>query len=723
MSYTAEILYNLLPAIYRIRDAEIGAVLPEPLSTAEQAELATLAEEAHPTPQQLARLSELQQKQVRPREPLKALLHLFAEQFVVVEENLDQLYDDLFIETCADWVVPYLGDLLGYQPLHALGGGANPARAEVAHTIALRRRKGTAAVLEQLAYDVTGWKARCVEYFQLLAATQYMNHPRPQCRYSPDLRNWQELRRIASPFTSTARTVEVRRIDNSRGRFNIPNIGLHLWRIAAYPHSRSPALRLDDRRYVISPLGQKMALYTRPRSENDITHLAEPINVPEPISRRTMAAQLPLYYGFRRDEGSDIDNPEPSVVLYVDGNEVPRSRVVVCNLADAGSAWAHEAPLGKYAIDPELGRVTVAADLPAPESVRVTYHYGFPADIGGGEYGREREALAPGVRIRRVPTEYPTVAEALAELAGSGVVEIVDSSRYEEALDITVHAGGHIILRSEEQCRPTIVLSGDMEVRGGEQSSFTLDGVVLSGGRLRVPAGGDLARLYLCHATLVPGLALDTTGNPTSPDVPSLVVEQDGVTVTLEKSIVGGLRVAAGCVVSGSGAIIDATAADGLAYAAPHADSHGAPLSLDACTVIGRIRAQAMGMISNSILLARRRKGDPLSAVHIERRQVGCVRFSWLPGDSLVPRRHRCQPQDGVGEGTTAPHFTTLRYGMAAYCQLARSSSEAIRRGADNESEMGAYHHLYPAQREANLRIRLQEFLRAGLAAGIFYES
>ena len=34
---------------------------------------------------------------------------------------------------------------------------------------------------------------------------------------------------------------------------------------------------------------------------------------------------------------------------------------------------------------------------------------------------------------------------------------------------------------------------------------------------------------------------------------------------------------------------------------------------------------------------------------------------------------------------------------------------------------MGAFHALYPAQREANLRVRLQEFLRAGLAAGIYY--
>jgi hypothetical protein len=36
---------------------------------------------------------------------------------------------------------------------------------------------------------------------------------------------------------------------------------------------------------------------------------------------------------------------------------------------------------------------------------------------------------------------------------------------------------------------------------------------------------------------------------------------------------------------------------------------------------------------------------------------------------------------------------------------------------------MGAFHDLYQPQRETNLRIRLDEYLRFGLEAGIFYES
>ena len=34
---------------------------------------------------------------------------------------------------------------------------------------------------------------------------------------------------------------------------------------------------------------------------------------------------------------------------------------------------------------------------------------------------------------------------------------------------------------------------------------------------------------------------------------------------------------------------------------------------------------------------------------------------------------------------------------------------------------MGAFHYLFQPQRETNLRVRLDEYLRFGLEAGIFY--
>ena len=114
---------------------------------------------------------------------------IIAEQVIVLRENMDQFYDDQFIETCANWVIPYIGDVIGFQAIHAVAPNVASTRAEVGHTISFRRRKGTVVMLEQLARDVTGWGACAVEFFERLGDTQYLNHPRPLCLYSPTCAN------------------------------------------------------------------------------------------------------------------------------------------------------------------------------------------------------------------------------------------------------------------------------------------------------------------------------------------------------------------------------------------------------------------------------------------------------------------------------------------------------------------------------------------------------
>jgi len=69
------------------------------------------------------------------------------------------------------------------------------------------------------------------------------------------------------------------------------------------------------------------------------------------------------------------------------------------------------------------------------------------------------------------------------------------------------------------------------------------------------------------------------------------------------------------------------------------------------------------------------------------------------------------------------PVFTSLQYGAPGYCQLSARCAAEIRQGADDESEMGVWHDLYQPQREMNLRVRLDEYLRCSLEAGIFYAS
>lgn len=692
MSVEAKTVFELLPAIHRIRDAELARA------------------------QGLA------------RGPLEELIAVLAEQVGVMEESLDQLYEDLFIETCADWVVPYIGDLIGYESLHSVVPKVASPRAEVAHTIALRRRKGTALVLEQLARDVTGWDARAVEYFQRICTTQYMNHLRPRNLQAPDLRAGEALEWIGTAFETANRTVDVRRIESGRGRHNIPNVGLHLWRIRAYVHRDSPAFAVAARRYRASPLNHDLPLYNRPVAENDIIHLAESDNVPWALSRRRLATHLARHYGESAGTGAPVDNPSPALILTVDGTLIERDQIRICNLSDDGGSWAHTPPPnGVYAIDPVLGRIALPIDAPDPADVRLTWHEGFSADIGGGEYERGDSLPTPPdtVTVVRVPDDATTITAALTAIAGNGVIEITDSSRYAETLTIDVVADGSVEIRATNGRRPVLDLGG-LTITGADNSACTLNGLLITGAPLEVPAAGGnvLAHLKLIHCTLVPGIALDSDGTPVQPATPSLQLAIAGLETQIDRSIVGAVRSHERASFTTTDSLIDATARDGVAFSAMDDEAPGAVLSLNACTVIGKVHAAAVGVVSNSILFAALADGDTWAApVRAARKQVGCIRFSWLPFESIVPARYRCQPDSAASALRIAPRFTSHHYGTPAYGQLASSTPVEVLRGAEDESEMGVFHHLYGAQRETNLRIRLAEYLRVGLRAGIFYES
>ena len=137
---TSQRLYNLLPAIYRRRDTEQG-------------------------------------------EPLKALMGAMEAELEIFEEDLGTLYDNWFIETCEEWAVPYIGDLLGLKGLYPGIPGIFSQRAFVANTLAFRRRKGTTMVLEQLARDATGWPTKVVEFFELMRDAEYQSPAHRQRRH------------------------------------------------------------------------------------------------------------------------------------------------------------------------------------------------------------------------------------------------------------------------------------------------------------------------------------------------------------------------------------------------------------------------------------------------------------------------------------------------------------------------------------------------------------
>ena len=714
MNFDANRLYELLPALYRQRDADVDQSTPDSNKGG----------------------------------PLKALLSILAEQIGMLEEDIDQLYDDQFIETCAEWVVPYIGDLVGARGLTVFPNANFSQRGQAANILDYRQRKGTASVLEQLARDVTGWNARVVEYFQLLATTQYLNHLRPENLAMAQLSKSVVLEYLHTPFDTIPRTVDVRRIERKRGQYNIANIGLFVWRLTACPLTNSPAFRVDSQRYTFDALGKDTPLYNRPKPEEEGTHLAEPINVPIPLSRRVLDWDLrdnalKTYYGT-----VDTDGNRQSLLIRVDGRVIDSSELTICtlsNLTDASGTvigWANS-PVAKIALDPVLGRLAFPAAGPAPASVLVSYHYGFSMNMGGGEYGRAETFMAGQPPVVRVPADAATLQQALAlllaqlaaaEAAGEessrGVIEIQDNRYYIETPVFNIPAGKKIELRAADEQRPVLVLSGDFTVTGGVEAEFSVNGLLISGGRIYLPeqngAGrpNELNALHIQHCTLPPGDSPAIGPVATQPAQPRLVVLVPAVRISIEQAIVGSLRVTDQATVSLSNSIVDAGQETGVAFAGPDGQGPGAVLTSQNSTLIGKVHTRLMTLASNTIFLADLAGADAWPApVRADRLQQGCVRFSYLPPTARVPHPYRCQSQTNADALRVRPAFTSLRYGDAGYGQLSEHCTTEIKQGADDGAEMGVFHNLYQPQREANLRARLDEFLPFGLEAGIFYGS
>ena len=85
--------------------------------------------------------------------PLRELVGRLGAQIAVVRRSVDRTLEDQSIESCDDWLIPYIGDLLATNIVAGLDARAQ--RLDVAKTIYYRRRKGTPAILEEIAADIT----------------------------------------------------------------------------------------------------------------------------------------------------------------------------------------------------------------------------------------------------------------------------------------------------------------------------------------------------------------------------------------------------------------------------------------------------------------------------------------------------------------------------------------------------------------------------------------
>lgn len=680
-----ERLYHLLPAVLRLRDAANG-------------------------------------------EPLRALMAVLESEFTRLERETETTWDDWFIETCEEWLVPYIGDALGVKGMRSISATGFSQRAFVANTLAYRRRKGTAAVLEQLARDVTGHGSRVVEYFQRVALTPHVQHVRgagvvPSSYGTLDIHDPLKLQDLGGPFNQEVHSAEVRHIDqrgaaiapdgDGGGMWNLPHVGLHLWRLRSDLITRSEARAVANEPawYHFDPHGRDLPLFNVARSETDITSLAGPEHVVRALSRLELSSEergkLPARWLSPRavvrvrivaDDASEtlftaagdvggedaLGNPaliDPQALVPVGAALLPRLRIAHLAELAPGVLPTRRPPDPRIVdVDPENGRLVFHPDAVAtrPAAVLVDYAAGYASELGAGPWDRTQSLT------RQLDAGGLTPNELTAQWGVSA--STADGSQVFATLAEAVAAwNAHVAGSIDPANEAGLIAIMDNRLYSAGAPEVTIE----------LPTG---ARLILVAASwpieLVDGLPQRQLGrfvpNRVRASIEStLVVEASSATGTTRAgglwlnglSIEGGVRVLPGALeqlslahctlISPAGISVEGSGPTGntalrmwatrclmgnLESAGPIASVELEDCAAEALTFPeATLRLDAstlLGLVRCRVLWSSNSVfAQPLTVEHT---QLGCVRFSFVPSGSHTPRRFRCQPDQAL-DGIAAP--------------------------------------------------------------------
>jgi hypothetical protein len=260
--------------------------------------------------------------------PLREVVNRIGSTTGELRRSIDRLWQDQFIETCDDWVIPYLARLLDTRLV--LGLDPRGQRLDVANTIDYRRRKGTLAVLEQIAADITGWDSKAVEFFRRLGRTRHLLDPpvgAPAATGSStqqlqiaeglvgtltgtpiggfaDLRNAYGATRSRSAFDEFFHIADMRAGQGVFGWHAISHLGLFVWRLISLPVGPVTPVPVQHCQgwYCFDPTGRDFPLFAAQRStdafgDNWVSPRED--QMPTPISQALLDSVLraPLVNG------------------------------------------------------------------------------------------------------------------------------------------------------------------------------------------------------------------------------------------------------------------------------------------------------------------------------------------------------------------------------------------------------------------------------------------
>lgn len=694
-----EQLYNLIPLIYRQRDAAEG-------------------------------------------EPLRALVAVLESEYQTIEQGLEALYNNWFIETCQADLIPYIGDLVGLDQISAIPMLRERQRAWVANAIGLHRRKGTPASLEHAIYAATGWVARVLEFIRheiRIRAFVEVDGLVVYAGLDSAFGTRATRERLQLYFRERLTLLET----ESSAAEDV--VDIFLWRLQSYPVQHGEARALEVGYYTFNPFGLETPLFNHPLAQPALSHRVSERDVPAPLHQYVLFQEVQALRRGLQPETSFLTHDPVFQITVEDASgtqhSIPASHILVTDLV-RGEPIPAALAQGAFsvAVSPEKGLLAFPPDT-VPASVWVNYAYGFSADIGGGPYPRSTSSSpepAPSLPWTAVVskqthtlndhphhTAFSSFIEALAaweQADVDGEIHLLDSAIYDEGLAKgTVHIAlgtKTLSIKAVPGTQPCVV--GSFMFIGEEGAGLKISGLLFDGS---ISCQGAM-HLSLSDLTLQPLRSASHDGLQAS-----LYVIPESITgnvyVSIERCITGPLSLPSDTIhLTVEDSIIDGQGGTAIGERGIEAltQATGPVITIRRTTVLGRVYASRCVAASDAIFQG---------AVYVSDIEDGFIRFSYVPITSRTPSRFRCQPdlkleaaQDPLAQkealAATMVVFESEQFGQPTYSQLSVETAIGIREGAEDGSEMGAFHLLFQPQRFRLLNAIIADYLPYRLKASYF---
>jgi hypothetical protein len=539
--------------------------------------------------------------------PLQELITRIGTQAALLRRSIDRLWENQSIETCDDWVIPYIGDLLATRVVSCLD--ARRQRLDVAKTIYYRRRSGTLGLIEELATDIAGHDARAVEFFRRLGRTRHSFDPpiglvpnlsafptkamllagpppsavieglsgpysrTPAGGYA-DLRNAYAASCAGTAFDEFSYTADFRAGRQSIGWQNIPHLGVFVWWLYAFPVSNGTPVQCatNPKCFTFDPTGRTIPLFS-----------------PSSRAREDFADNwvAPNEWELATAVRNTLWNLLPNALYSTPQN------VGAFDIALGSGQTAVIQTADQFQIDPETGRFWFLGSPPG-EPVSVSYSFGFSSAIGAGQNPAALPSIVAPIATVGV-SAGTTIDSTLTAVAHDTTLQFSDSTTFTGPtvdpgqntapptnLALVAASGARPVLRWKTPATWTLT---------GRNGTLVLQGLWLQGADLVIAGTWDQVILQLC--TIDPGTAdLNKPGaSLTAIDgvvlAPShIFVEGQVNALTLQSCITGPIRTRQG------GAIATFSASDSIIQSVPTHAPGAAGALYDPADLAARLLAE-----------------------------------------------------------------------------------------------------------------------------------